>query len=72
LIRRKALKEIKKLQDAGVEIIIVSASSKIGEKMVRCTAGWIDSNRMEKKNGLITGKIEGLNCHGEEKTASHS
>jgi len=68
LIRRKALKEIKKLQDAGVEIIIVSASSENWLKKW-CDAQQVGliATRMEKKNGLITGKIEGLNCHGEEK-----
>ncbi len=68
LIRPKALLEIKKLQEAGVEVVIVSASAE------NWLSNWCRSHgvsllatRMQQNNGSITGKIEGLNCHGEEK-----
>jgi len=68
LIRQKALLEIKKLQEAGVEVVIVSASA---ENWLRnwCTTQGVSllATRLQQKNGKITGKIEGLNCHGEEK-----
>ena len=68
LLRMKALKEIKKLQESGAEIVIVSASpeqwlnywcSSIGATCI--------ATRLITKNNRITGKIDGLNCHGEEK-----
>ena len=68
LIRPKALQEIQKLSAAGAEIVIVSASAE------NWMAAWCRQNnvqlagtRLEVKNGLLTGRIEGLNCHGEEK-----
>ena len=68
LIRPKALLEIKKLQEAGVEVVIVSASA---ENWLRnwCNTQRVSllATRMQQNNGSITGKIEGLNCHGEEK-----
>ncbi len=68
MVRPKALKEINKFKDAGAEIVIVSASPErwlniwcntIG---VKCIA-----TRLITKNDKITGKINGRNCHGEEK-----
>ena len=68
LIRVKALKEIRKLQEAGAEVVIVSASA---ENWVRpwCEKEKVDcvATRLEYNNGFITGKINGLNCYGEEK-----
>lgn len=68
LLRPKALEEIKKLQEAGAEVVIVSASP---ENWIR---PWADqtgvqllSTRLITKNDRITGKILGRNCHGEEK-----
>jgi len=68
LIRPKALLEIKKLQEAGVEVVIVSASAE------NWLSNWcakqevaLLATRMQQNNGRITGKIEGLNCHGDEK-----
>jgi HAD superfamily hydrolase (TIGR01490 family) len=68
LIRPKATEEIKKLQSIGAELVIVSASPQ------NWIAAWAESlqlkliaTRLEIRNQKITGKIEGLNCHGEEK-----
>jgi phosphatidylglycerophosphatase C len=69
LIRRKALNEIKKLQELGTEVVIVSASAENWIKK------WSDSvnatliaTKLEVKENKITGCIEGNNCYGEEKT----
>lgn len=68
LIRPKALLEINKLKEAGAEVVIVSASP---ENWLR---GWCDqqhitcvATKLVLANDRITGKINGLNCHGEEK-----
>lgn len=68
LIRPKALNEIRKLQSAGVEVVIISASA---ENWIQ---KWCDrhqlsllATRLEQKQAMITGKIAGLNCYGEEK-----
>jgi len=68
LIRPKALEEIHKLQQAGAEVVIVSASP---ENWIR---PWSDktgvqllSTRLDIKDEKLTGKIMGRNCHGEEK-----
>ena len=68
LIRPKALREIARLQQAGAEVVIVSASP---ENWIR---PWSDqagvqllSTRLAVKDDKLTGKIMGRNCHGEEK-----
>jgi phosphatidylglycerophosphatase C len=68
LIRSKALLEIEKLRAAGAEIVIVSASAE------NWIAAWCKENniqlagtKLQVKNNVLTGKIEGHNCHGEEK-----
>lgn len=68
LIRPKALTEIAKLKQAGAEIVVVSASA---EDWLR---PWTDNlqlglmgTRLEVVNGKVTGRINGTNCHGEEK-----
>ena len=67
-LRPKAMEEIKKLQAAGTTIVIVSASAE------NWLQHWCSSNnlglmgtRLEIKDGIITGKIAGNNCYGEEK-----
>jgi phosphatidylglycerophosphatase C len=68
LIRPKALLEIERLHQAGVEIVIVSAS------LGNWISSWSDSKKIdllasspEIRNGRLTGKILGNNCYGEEK-----
>lgn len=52
----------------GDELVVVSASPEhwlkqwCDEQGMACIA-----TRLEVKNGIITGKIDGRNCHGEEK-----
>jgi phosphatidylglycerophosphatase C len=68
LIRKKALKEINQFKAAGAEVVIVSASPEnwithwcrsLGVKLI--------ATRMAVANNKLTGRINGLNCHGEEK-----
>lgn len=68
LIRPKALDEIRKLQREGKTIVVVSASP---ENWIR---EWTDNenvhllaSRLEIKEGKLTGRILGKNCHGDEK-----
>lgn len=68
LIRPKAITEIQKLQAAGAEVVIVSASA---NNWIR---GWCQtmqvkliSTELEVVKGNLTGKISGRNCHGQEK-----
>jgi HAD superfamily hydrolase (TIGR01490 family) len=67
-IRPKAIEEIKKLQAAGTEVVIVSASAQ-NWIVDWCTESGVSliATQLEVKDGKITGKIEGHNCHGEEK-----
>ena len=68
LMRAKALSEIKKLKAANAEVIIVSASA---ENWIRqwCARNQLQliATKLETKNDRVTGKIEGRNCHGQEK-----
>jgi len=68
MIRPGAIAEIKKLKDLGFEIAIVSASAedwirkwsdKIGVQLI--------GSRLETVDNLLTGKIQGQNCNGQEK-----
>lgn len=68
LIRPSALETINKLKEQEVEVVIVSASAQNWVKP------WCDfhnlqliATRLEIKNGALTGKITGNNCHGLEK-----
>jgi phosphatidylglycerophosphatase C len=70
LIRPKALQEIKKLQENGAEVVIVSASAENWLKeWCRGLGVQLLATRLELKNDKITGRIDGRNCHGEEKVA---
>lgn len=68
LIRKGAYTEIKKLQEKGFTIVIVSASPEDWIKK------WADINKigliatkLVVKNNKLNGKISGLNCYGDEK-----
>ena len=68
MIRPKALVEIEKLKTTGAEIVIVSASAE------NWIAAWCSKNnlqligtKLQVKNELLTGKIDGFNCYGQEK-----
>jgi len=68
LIRPGALAEISRLRSLGFDVVVISASA---GNWIR---GWtkshvlkLISSKLEVKNGLITGRLEGKNCHGEQK-----
>jgi phosphatidylglycerophosphatase C len=70
LLRSRAMDQIKKHQENGDDIYIVSASAEdwlkpwcdqIGIKLI--------GTRLELVDGKITGKIDGNNCYGPEKVA---
>jgi phosphatidylglycerophosphatase C len=68
LIRPKAMAEITSLQESGFEVVVVSASA---ENWVKawCTKAGVKliATKLELKDDALTGKISGINCHGEEK-----
>ena len=68
LLRPKALEEINRLQQAGAEVVIVSASpgnwSEAWRKQFNIDAL---ATRLQIKDSKLTGRFEGKNCHGEEK-----
>lgn len=68
LVRNSALKEIKKLQQEAFEVVVVSASAE-GWLLEWCNHMGVNliATQLEVKDGLITGRINGRNCHGEEK-----
>jgi phosphatidylglycerophosphatase C len=68
VIRPKALQEIDKLKAAGAGVVIVSASPEYWLQ------GWCDNigikciaTRLLTAGNKLTGKIDGINCYGEEK-----
>jgi HAD superfamily hydrolase (TIGR01490 family) len=68
LVRPKALEEIERLKREQFVVVIVSASP---ENWIR---GWakdmgveLIGSQLEVKEGRLTGKIVGKNCHGAEK-----
>jgi len=68
LIRKKALTEIKKLQESGAEVVVVSASaSNWIQKWSESVGVTLIATQLEIRNDTITGKISGRNCHGKEK-----
>ena len=68
LIRPKAMQEIEKLRTAGVTVVIVSASA---ENWIQqwCNLHNLQfiATKLQVEKDLLTGKIDGHNCHGEEK-----
>lgn len=68
LVRPKAMAEVKKLQNEGYQVVVVSASP---ENWIREWADSIDvqliASQLEVIDGRITGKLLGRNCYGEEK-----
>lgn len=68
LIRPAAITEIRRHQQNGTPVVLVSASPENWLK------GWCRENnitciatRLQVENGSITGKIDGKNCYGPEK-----
>lgn len=68
LIKEKAMEAIQWHKDNGHHIIVVSASA-VNWLKAWCETMQLDliATRLEVKDGVITGRIEGQNCYGEEK-----
>ena len=68
IIRPGAIAEIDRLRKEGFEMVIVSASA---ENWIRHFSKRLSleltATKLEVKNGLITGKLKGRNCKGEQK-----
>ena len=68
LIRPAAAAEIERLKKENVRVIIVSASPENWiKKWTHKNQLELISTRLEVVNDCLTGKIQGKNCHGEEK-----
>lgn len=68
LLRPKAMHEIKRMQEGGAKVVIVSASPENWlQSWCIATGTECIATRLIVKNDRITGKINGRNCHGEEK-----
>ena len=68
LIRPKALEAIKTYRDKGVTMAVVSASAENWVKPFCDEHGLLClATRLQVKNGVITGNLEGRNCYGDEK-----
>ena len=67
-IRPGAVEEIRRLKEKDYAVVVVSASP---ENWIRQWAASqnveLIASRLEVKDGKITGRIVGKNCHGEEK-----
>lgn len=68
LVRKKALSELRKHNNNGNEIVIVSASI---EHWITPWATTLNANvigtKIEFKNGMVTGRFQSKNCYGKEK-----
>ena len=68
LIRPGAIEEIRKLKESGSVVVVVSASPQnwichwAADMQVELIA-----SVLEEKEGKLTGRIVGKNCHGQEK-----
>ena len=68
LLRPKALEEIRKLKEDGSIVVVVSASPENWIYEWAKSAGVeLIASRLEIRDGNLTGKISGANCHGQEK-----
>ncbi|MEX6687505.1 HAD family hydrolase [Danxiaibacter flavus] len=68
MLRDKAIEQLKKHVENGDEVTVVSASAEdwvlpfCQAQGIKCIA-----SKMQKVNNRLTGKLNGLNCNGEEK-----
>ena len=68
IIRNGAIAEIKKLKALGFEVVIVSASAQNWIKKWADNVGTrLIATELETSNNILTGKINGKNCNGNEK-----
>lgn len=70
LIREEALKTIRQHQAEGATVVVISASA-VNWVEPWCKAHHLPclATQLEVKEGVITGKIKGVNCYGPEKEA---
>lgn len=68
LIRPEAVTEIEKLRGSGFEVVVVSASAENWIKKWSEGMGLrLIATELQTFDGLLTGKVMGNNCNGEEK-----
>ncbi|HEY6899296.1 MAG TPA: HAD-IB family hydrolase [Puia sp.] len=70
LLRPKAVQEIRRLQEKGFDVVIVSASPENWlRKWTESIGAGLLATRLEIKpvKQTLSGRIQGINCHGEEK-----
>ncbi|MGZ3940205.1 MAG: HAD-IB family phosphatase, partial [Flavisolibacter sp.] len=68
LVRTKALDEIARLKAQEIMVVIVSASPENWiEKWTNQLGLELIASRLEIRDGKVTGKLLGKNCHGYEK-----
>jgi HAD superfamily hydrolase (TIGR01490 family) len=68
IVRQGAAAEINKLKASGFEIVVVSASAENWIKKWSDNIGvQLIATRLETNDKLLTGKIKGQNCNGDEK-----
>ena len=68
LTRPAAIKEIESLRSRGFEVVIVSASAYNWiSKWANNYSLKLIATKLEVNSGVITGRIEGKNCQGEQK-----
>ena len=68
LIRPQALTKIREHQQKGTTVVVVTASAgNFVEPWTEQINLFCIATNLEVKEGLITGKIEGSNCNGQEK-----
>lgn len=70
LLRPKAIEEIKRLQQNNIIVVVVSASPENWiEEWANKNQLQLIASRLDVKEGKLTGKISGKNCHGDEKVS---
>jgi phosphatidylglycerophosphatase C len=68
IIRPGARAEIKKLQESGFEVVIVSASAENWiNKWSTETGIKLIGSQLQTNDNMLTGNLNGRNCNGEEK-----
>ncbi|MCX7678648.1 MAG: HAD-IB family hydrolase [Spirochaetes bacterium] len=68
-IRLEAFKEIKRHRENGARTVILSASTNYGCEPIKTFLGMDDiiSTKLEVRNGILTGNLEGEYCYGQVK-----
>jgi phosphatidylglycerophosphatase C len=70
LLRPKAIEEITRLKEKNITVVIVSASPENWiEDWIKRNELQLIASKLEIKDGKLTGKLLGKNCHGNEKVS---